>query len=392
MDLHYSAEDEAFRDEVCMWLEANLPVEWREFTVGGERTNDDLDRQREWQLRLYDSGWLKLAWPRESGGRGASPVQQAIFTEELARAGAPSMLGRLGVILASPLLNAVGSPWQRATYLDRLLRGDEIWCQGFSEPNAGSDLAGLRTRAIHRDGHWILNGQKVWSSAAHLAHRSFLLARTAPDGVPAHQAIGYFIVDLEQPGVEVRPIRQLNGSREFGEIFLNDAVVEERDLVGAPADGWQLAMMTFAFERGTAQNAFRFERAVDCMADLARELGRGGDPLVRQRVANAKILATVFRMNGLRALTRRQQGSPPGPEASLAKLFWSEMDRYGIQEPALSLQGMFGALGPEDDFAIEGGIWQDAWMYAQAETIFAGSSEIQRNIIAERVLGLPRSR
>jgi alkylation response protein AidB-like acyl-CoA dehydrogenase len=302
------------------------------------------------------------------------------------------MLGRIGVTLAAPVINAAGSEWQRATYLEQLLMGDEIWCQGFSEPDAGSDLAGLRTRAEQHDGAWILNGQKVWSSTAHLADRSFVLARTEHDAEALHRGIGYFIVDLKQPGVEIRPIRQLNGSEEFGEIFLTNVVVQQRDLVSGPTDGWKLAMMTFAFERGTAQNAFRFERAVERLAELIRRLDQGSDPILRQRLAHAKILARIHRLNQQRALSRVEQGGTPGLEASLGKLFWSEMDRNHIQELALAVQGMLGALSPDDAHAIDAGAWQEAWLYSQAETIFAGSSEIQRNIIAERVLGLPRSR
>jgi alkylation response protein AidB-like acyl-CoA dehydrogenase len=392
VDLRLSPEDLAFREEFRTWLDGNLPAGWREASVGGERTGVDLDRQREWQRRLNAGGWLKLAWPKASGGRDATPVRRSIFNEEIARAGAPPMLGRLGVILAAPLVNAAGSQWQKETYLDRILDCQEIWCQGFSEPDAGSDLAGLKTRAVHRDGRWHISGQKVWSSAAHMADRSFLLARTDPTASAPHRGIGYFIVDLRQPGVEVRPIRQLNGHQEFSEIFLNDVVVEERDLVGQPTDGWRLAMMTFGFERGTAQNSYRFERAVVALADLAREIGAGSDPVVRQRIAHAKVLATVFQMNGLRALTHMEQGRPPGPEASLTKLLWSEMDRNAIQETAIAIQGMHGALAPDDHHALVSGMWQEGWMYSQAETIFAGSSEIQRNIIAERVLGLPRGR
>jgi alkylation response protein AidB-like acyl-CoA dehydrogenase len=265
-----------------------------------------------------------------------------------------------------------------------------IFCQGFSEPDAGSDLAGLRSRAQQRDGRWVLNGQKTWSSGAHYADRSFLLARTDPEA-PPHKGIGMFLVDMHQPGVEVRPIVQMTGSGEFGEIFLSDAEVQDRDVVGAPTDGWKMAMATFGFERGGLANASRFERAVDALTDLSRRQGAGSDETVRQRVAQAKIEAHVFRMNQLRSLTRAQQGKVPGPEASLTKLYWSEMDKR-IQETAIAAEGMYGALAPDSRWVADQGRWQYGWMWAQAETIYAGSSEIQRNIIAERVLGLPRGR
>jgi alkylation response protein AidB-like acyl-CoA dehydrogenase len=390
MDLSYTAEEEAFRREVQEWLAANLPQEWRYRGVGGYREERDQDIQREWQRRLYQGGWLQLGWPRERGGRGATPVMLAIYAEEMAKAGAPPILGRLGVSLLAPLLSVYGSEWQQQTYLDRILSGELIFCQGFSEPNAGSDLAGLQTRAERRDGHWVLSGQKTWSSGAHYADRSFLLARTDPSA-PPHRGIGMFLVDMHQAGVEVRPIVQMTGSGEFCEIFLSEARVEDRDLVGGPTDGWRLAMATFGFERGGLANAARFERAVSALADLARDRGVGADPLVRQRVAQARIESHVFRMNDLRSLTRAQQGRVPGPEASLTKLFWSEMDKR-LQDTAVAIQGMYGALAPGSPWAVEEGRWQYGWYWAQAETIYAGSSEIQRNIIAERVLGLPRGR
>jgi alkylation response protein AidB-like acyl-CoA dehydrogenase len=390
VDLGFTAEEEAFRDEVRTWIAANLPDEWRHGGTGGYRETGSEDLQREWQRRLHEGGWLTLAWPRELGGRGATPVMQAIYQEEIARVGSPPILGRLGVTLLAPLLTVHGSDWQKAIYLEKILSGELIFCQGFSEPDAGSDLAGLRARADRRDGTWALNGQKTWSSGAHLADRSFLLARTDPE-VPPHGGIGMFLVDMRQPGVEVRPIIQMTGSGEFGEIFLSDARVEDRDVVGSPTDGWKMAMATFGFERGGLANASRFDSAVDALTELARRQRASSDEAVRQRVAQAKIEAHIFRMNQLRNLTRAQSGSVPGPEASLTKLFWSEMDKR-IQETAVAVEGMYGALAPDSPWALDEGRWQYGWMFAQAETIYAGSSEIQRNIIAERVLGLPRGR
>jgi alkylation response protein AidB-like acyl-CoA dehydrogenase len=390
MDLGFTAEEDAFREEVRTWLDHNLPTEWSHGGVGGYREDDDEAMQRQWQSRLHEAGWLKLSWPREAGGRGATPVMQAIYQEEMAKAGAPAILGRLGVSLLAPTLLVHGSPWQKETYVEKILSGDLVFCQGFSEPDAGSDLAGLRTRAEKRDGHWVLNGQKTWSSGAHYADKSFLLARTDPEA-DAHKGISFFLVDMHQPGVEVRPIRQLTGGGEFGEIFLSSAVVEDRDLIGDPGAGWKIAMTVFGFERGGLAQAARFERAVAQLATLARSRGAGSDVTVRQKVAQAQIEAHVFRLIGLRNLTSAQQGHAPGPEASLTKLYWSEMDKR-IQETAVGLQGPYGALAPDSPFAIEDGRWQYGWMWAQAETIYAGSSEIQRNIIAERVLGLPRGR
>src|SRR5256884_2024557 len=345
MDLSFTPEEEAFRGEVQTWLDANLPADWRHRGVGGYREEEDEDIQRGWQRRLYEGGWLTLTWPVERGGRGATPVMQAIYTEELALAGAPPILGRLGATLLAPLLSVHGSEWQKEAYLGRILSGELVFCQGFSEPNAGSDLAGLQARAERRDGGWVLNGQKTWSSGAHYSDRSFLLARTDP-AAPPHRGIGMFLVDMRQPGVEVRPIVQMTGSGEFCEIFLTDAVVEDRDVVGAPTDGWRMAMATFGFERSGLANASRFERTARALADLARRTGTGGDGTVRQRVAQARIEAHAFRATRLRSLTRAQQGQVPGSEASLTKLYWSEMDKR-LQETAMAVEGMYGALAPD---------------------------------------------
>ena len=390
MDLGFSAAEEAFREEIRTWLDANLPSEWRHRGIGGYREDDEESIQREWQRRLYDGGWLKLAWSAEHGGRAATPVMQAIYQEEMARAGAPIILGRLGVTLLAPTLLVHGSQWQRDQYVEKILSGELIFCQGFSEPDAGSDLAGLRCRADKKDGRWVLSGQKTWSSGAHYADRSFLLARSSTEGKP-HEGISMFLVDMHQPGVEVRRIRQMTGGGEFCEIFLSGAEVEERDVVGGPGEGWKMAMTVFGFERGGLAQAARFERVVGELASLARGQGRGDDAGVRQRVAQAQIEAHVFRLNGMRNLTRAAHGQAPGPEASVTKLYWSEMDKR-IQETAIGVQGPYGALAPESAWAVEEGRWQYGWMWSQAETIYAGSSEIQRNIIAERVLGLPRGR
>lgn len=390
VDLGFTAEEEAFRNEVRTWLDLNLPIEWRHGGVGGYREDDDTELQRQWQRKLHEGGWLKLAWPREAGGRAATPVMQAIYQEEMAKTAAPGILGRLGVSLLAPTLLVHGSQWQKDTYVEKILSGELIFCQGFSEPDAGSDLAGLRTRAEKQDGRWVLSGQKTWSSGAHYAEKSFLLART-DTGAEAHHGIGFFLVDMHQAGVEVRRIRQMTGGGEFCEIFLSGAVVEDRDLVGDPGAGWKIAMTVFGFERGGLAQAARFERAVEQLANLARERGVGADVRVRQQVAQAQIEAHVFRLIGLRNLTKAQHGHAPGAEASLTKLYWSEMDKR-IQETALGVEGPYGALAPDSPFAVEDGRWQYGWMWAQAETIYAGSSEIQRNIIAERVLGLPRGR
>ncbi len=398
MDLRYSAEEESFREEVRDWLARNLPEDWARVDIRRFSQDQDRDIQRQWQRRLYEGGWLTLGWSKEHGGRGASPVMLAIFQEELARAGAPEVLGRTGAVLHAPTLMAYGSEWQKETYVRRLLSGDIIFCQAWSEPNAGSDMAGLRTRAVQQNEKWVINGQKIWSGGAHYADKALLLARTDPD-LPPHKGLGMFIVDMHQPGIEARPIRQMmgraisrvTGSGEFCEIFFNDAVVEPQDVLGGPTDGWKMAMAVSGFERNGLTNPFKFEKLVASLVELARVQGRSADPLFRQRIAQAKIEAHIFRLTSLRNLTRAEKGLAPGPEASLTKLYWSEMDQR-LEETAIALQGMYGALDPDGTDAIDDGIWQYRWMFSQAETIYGGTSDIQRNQIAERVLGLPRSR
>lgn len=390
MDLSFSREEERFREEVISWLTENLPSEWRHGGIGGFRAQEEESIQRQWQRRLHDAGWLKLGWPMAAGGRAATPVMQALYQEELAKAGAPPILGRIGVTLLAPTLLVHGTDWQKEHYLEKILSGELIFCQGFSEPNAGSDLAGLRSKAERRGESWVLNGQKIWSSGAYYSDGAFYLARTAPmNPEKPHQNIGFFLLPLHQSGVEIRPIVQMTGGSEFCEIFLTDAEVDNRDLV--PGDGWKIAMTTFGFERGGLANAARFERAVAALTTVARNQQVTADPLVRQRLAQAHIEAQIFRMTGLRTLTKAQQGAAPGSEASLNKLYWSEMDKR-IQETAIAVQGMYGALAPDSEWAVEEGRWQYGWMWSMAETIYAGSSEIQRNIISERVLGLPRGR
>ena len=390
MDFAFSPAEEAFRQEIRSWLADNLPDDWVYRGIGVEQGTHSAEVMRAWQRRLFDGDWLKLTWPVNEGGRAATPVMKAIYDEEMLRAGAPPILGGIGVSLLVPTLLAYGTDWQKASYVEKILSGELIFCQGFSEPNAGSDLAGLRARAERRDGRWYLSGQKIWSSQGPCADHSFFLARTQNvDPERPHLGIGFFLLDLRQPAVEVRPIEQMSGGAEFSELFVTDAVVEDRDVV--PGDGWRIAMATFGFERGYRAHPERLRRAAGALSELARRRGLTADPVARQRIAQAHIEAHVYRLNALRALTSLAKGGAPGPEMSLAKLGWSEIDRR-LQDEAMALEGMYAALDPASEWALEDGRWQNAWMWGHAATIYAGSSEIQRNIIAERVLGLPRSR
>jgi alkylation response protein AidB-like acyl-CoA dehydrogenase len=399
MDLNPSQDEIDFRETVRTWIADNLPPAWRQ---GGDyrEIDDEGDRaiQRAWQRKMYEGGWLTMTWSIEDGGKGATPVMAAILQEELARAAAPELLGRTGAMLHAPLINGYGSDYQRETYLRDLLSGDIIFAQSFSEPDAGSDMASLRTRAERVDGGWRITGQKTWNGGAHYADRALMLARSNPDA-ERHKGIGMFIVDLHQPGVEARPIRQMmgrslstvTGSGEFCDVFLDGAFVADEDVVGAPDEGWLMAMRTLGFERNGLTNSFRFSAAAARLTAAVAQTGLENDSDVRQRLGRAIVEAEVFRLTALRNLTAQQRGGSPGPEASITKLYWSEMDQR-MQDFAIWLQGPYGALDPSSSYAIDGGAWQYSWMWSQAVTIYGGTSNIQRNQLAERVLGLPRNR
>jgi alkylation response protein AidB-like acyl-CoA dehydrogenase len=387
MDLRLTEDELEFRAEVRAFVRESLPASIREKTVAGKHLSKD-DYVR-WTRILAARGWGAPHWPKQWGGAALSPVKQAIFLDETQRGNAPELIA-FGVSMVGPVIYTFGSEAQKERFLPRIIDLRDWWCQGFSEPGAGSDLASLRTTARRDADGWVISGQKTWTTLAQYADWIFVLARTNAQ-VKKQEGISFFLVDMHQPGIEVRPIRQMTGGGEFCEIFLSDAVVEDRDLVGEPGAGWKIAMTVFGFERGGLGQAARFERAVEQLAGLVRERGAGADVTVRQKVAQAQIEAHIFRLIGLRNLTSAQHGHAPGAEASLTKLYWSEMDKR-IQETAVGVQGPYGALAPDSPFAIEEGRWQFGWMWAQGETIYAGSSEIQRNIIAERVLGLPRGR
>src|SRR5829696_4726396 len=384
MDFHDSPEEAAFRTGLRDWLCAN----WAE--VEPSAGPPDVEFHREWSRKLYDAGYVGLSWPTEYGGRGLSPTYQAIYYEETARAGAPGHLGVIGLNMAGPTIIAWGTDEQKARYLPPLLTSEEIWCQGFSEPGSGSDLAGARTRAVLDGDHWVVNGQKVWSSYAHVAHWCILVVRTDPD-VPKHQGLSYLLVDMHAPGVEVRPLRQITGDPEFNEIFFTDVRVPVSDVLGEIGGGWQVAMTTLLHERGTLGFALtaRLEALFGRLATTARKTGAAADPLVRDRIADLWVDLQGLRFTNYRSLTALVKTGVPGPEGSVAKLHWSEANQ---RLTALAVE----LLGPDGQLDGEGGFWNGYWQYQQlrsrGNTIEAGTSEILRNIVAERVLGLPRSR
>ncbi len=393
MDLRYSADDLAFRDATRRWLEANRPA----------REPESLEERRAWHRRLYEAGYVGMGWPVEYGGRGASPLRQAIVADEMARARVPAPINSLGIAFVGPTLIVHGTEAQRQRYLRRILTAEELWCQLYSEPDAGSDLASLRTRAEDRGDHFAVTGQKVWTSGGLTADWGLLLARTDP-AAPKHRGISCFLLSMRQPGVEVRPLRQITGSAHFAEVFLSGARAERADLVGRPGQGWEIAQTTLAYERGGSSLArvTRYAAAFQRLLDAARALRRGGrplleDPLVRAKLGRIFAELEVQRYAALRVLSALERGEPPGPAASITKLSYSEFEkRYlDLAEEILGPWGHAMPPPPDELLAVdtssgEPGTWATAFLWSRAGTIYAGSSEIQRNIIGERVLGLPK--
>ncbi|WP_307798013.1 acyl-CoA dehydrogenase family protein [Actinoplanes flavus] len=374
-------DDDAFRHEIRDWLATNLTDELR--GAGGPgRENEAFPQRLAFARRLAGAGWTTLAWPVAHGGRGASLQRQVIFHEEYARAGAPSRVDHIGTTMVGPTLIALGTRAQRDRFLPAIAAVGQLWCQGYSEPGAGSDLAGVITRARLDGDRWVLTGQKVWTSLAHVADWCFVLARTepVPPGGPRHAGLSYLLVPMRQPGVTVRPIRQLTGDSEFNEVFFDDATTEAGLVVGEPGQGWRVAMATLAFERGAATvgQQVGFQRDLDDLVAVARRTGAATDPALRDRLTRAWIDLSVLRAHTLRSLT---EDLPAG--SSVIKLLWTRW-RQGLGDLAMDVLSA-GDAGPE---ATER--WQRYFLFSRADTIYGGSNEIQRGIVAERVLGLPR--
>jgi alkylation response protein AidB-like acyl-CoA dehydrogenase len=378
MDFSYTPAEQAFRAELRAWLAANVPREPLPETLEAEAAY-----LTAWQRRCFDAGWAAVHWPREYGGRGATLTETAIYQEEMARARAPQMMNRVGINNVGPTLIAHGSEAQRRRYLAKILSAEEIWCQLYSEPNAGSDLAAVRTRAERHGDHFVVDGQKVWTSYAQFAAFGILLARTDP-AAPAHRGISCLLVDMRTPGIIIRPLRQLTGSAEFSETFFDHVVVPRENLIGPENEGWKVATTTLAHERGTA---FSFKEQVlhriyaDELGELLRARGRAADPSLRQRYAARVIDVEIMRLHNCRTMTRLARGELPGAESSIVKLFWADLTQ---ELTALALE----ALGPD---AQLGGRWQQRMLWSRCASIAGGTNEIQRNIIAQRVLGLPRA-
>ncbi len=397
MDLSFSPEEEAFRERVRKFLRDHLPEGWSEPDFHLPAETDRLQFLKDWQHKLYDHGFLGLAWPKEFGGQGASQVEMAIFNEEMARHRAPAPLNALGLSMAGPTIITHGTDAQKKRYLQKILNCDEIWCQGFSEPNAGSDVASLKTRAELKGDEFIVNGQKVWTTLAHISDWCMLLVRTDPEA-PKHRGLSYLLVDMKSPGITVKPLRQMTGEAEFNEMFFEDVSVPRENLLGGLNEGWRVAMTTLMNERGTfaLSSVTRFRMTFDEIVDLSRSTTRNGvtanqDPLVRQRLAQFYIDLEMMKYTAYRTFSKILKGGNPGPEGSISKLCWSELNQR-MHEFVMELEGPASQLMKGSPHAVEGGRWQHGFLRSRANTIEAGTSEIQRNIIAERVLGLPKAR
>lgn len=396
MDFRYTQAEEQFRREVRGWLHANLPVGWGSTFKEPEDEAARFAFRLSWERKLHAGGWSGVSWPREYGGRGGTLVEQTILQEELALANAPEFVNIIGRNLTAPTLMAHGTEAQKQRFLPKILSSEEIWCQGFSEPNSGSDLASLRCRAVMEGDEFVLNGQKIWTSFAQYAQWCFVLARTGPT-VPKHQGISFILLDMATPGITIRPLVQITGETEFNEVFFDDVRIPKANLVGELNQGWRIAMTTLTYERGPEEalpRQVRFRRDLDSILQIAATPRADGsrpadDPALRQKLAASYIDLELMRLAGLRSFSRLLNGESIGPEASVNKLYWSEMYQR-MTETAIEVAGEAGALMPGDPDAPAGGAFPLKFLQSRAMTIYSGSSEIQRNIIAERVLGLPR--
>lgn len=394
MDLNLSPSELKFRDELRAWLAANVPKDWD--AKRDQSMHQRFDFLKRWQRTMYEAGWAGISWPKEYGGRGASLMEQVIFWQELALAGAPPLANVLGVGLVGPTLIAFGTEAQKKRYLSKILSAEEIWCQGFSEPDAGSDLANVRCEARLEGDHYIVNGQKVWNSYGWAAHWCQLVVRTDPTAAK-HRGITVLLVDMKSQGVEVRPLRQMTGETEFNEIFFRDVRVPAENLVGKMNEGWEVAMGTLMHERGTLGAGMQviYRRNMDRLIELSRTTERNGhkagdDPVIRQRLAQCYAEIEIMRWNQMRAFSRITATGVPGPEGSIQKIFWSELNQR-FQQVAQELLGPYGQLEAGDPLAIDNGSWAYGYLRTRGNTIEAGTSEIQRNIIGHFVLGLPKS-
>jgi alkylation response protein AidB-like acyl-CoA dehydrogenase len=389
MDLTWSPEHEEFRSEVRAYLDSNIP---RDLPRDEEQS---FRARREFQRKLAEDRWVAIHWPEEYGGRGASLIETVIYNEEYTRARGPVLPNALGLGLLGPTLMDFGTDEQKERFLKRVLTAEDIWCQGFSEPNAGSDLASLKTKAELDGDTFVVNGQKIWTSYGKYADWIFALVRTDPSA-PKHEGISFLLIDMHADGIEVRPLKEITGDSVFSEVFLTEVRVPRENLVGEMGDGWKIAMRTLTYERGAGglAQSTRLRNTLEDLIKAAQKVPRNGgsafdDPLVRDRIARWLVELEVYRYTMLRAISGVAEGNKPGPEASINKVFWTEWHR-GFMEDALDILGPLGRVLDGAPGDIDSERWVKEFLFARAGTIYAGTSEVQRNIISERVLGLPK--
>ncbi len=394
MDFKFSPEDEVFRQEFRSWLKKNIPHDWRDDQeLHDPDTTEEFERRRAWHRQLYDDGWMCIHWPQEFGGRGASLIQQVIYNQELDRAKAPPTVNFQGIARVGPTLMQWGTPEQKQRYIPKIPPAEEIWCQGLSEPDHGSDLAAVQTRAVDQGDHFLVNGAKVWTSNAHRADFSTLLCRTDPD-VPKHKGLSYLLVDMKSPGITVRPLVQMTGESGFNQVFFDDVQVPLANLVGRKNEGWRVAMTNMMFERTIHGGRTDMMVEVRQLIELAKKVDRRGRPAwedsyVRQSLAGFACEAAALKYTSFRQLTSQLKGLPPGPEGSIMKLGTSGLN-LRMQEFAMELLGPYSQFEYQASGAIDRGKWSHRMLAARRSTIAAGTNEIQHNIIGERVLGLPK--
>lgn len=390
MDLNLTDEEVAFRDEFRSWLQANVPEPW---PADANKSSDPAYTRylRDWQQLLFDAGWAGVSWPKVYGGRGASPIQLSLYLSEMARAHAPQSIGVIGEALVGPTIMVAGTDKQKDKFLRKILTGEDVWCQGYSEPNSGSDLASLGTRAVRDGDSYVVNGQKIWTSFAHVADWCLLLVRTDTD-VPKHKGITCLLVDMQSEGVSTKPLRQMSGDAGFNEVFFTNVRVPAENQLGDANNGWRVGLTALMNERANLGAAMYvgFEETMTQLIAHCKSRQRNGqllsdDPVIRQKLAQAEVELEIFRLNSDRALSRANSSETPGAEGSILKLYWSEMNQR-LTSTAMDILGDLTQLNSFDE-----GAWMYRFLRARANTIEGGTSEIQRNIIAERILGLPKS-
>jgi alkylation response protein AidB-like acyl-CoA dehydrogenase len=396
VDFTLTPAQESFRGRVRAWLEVNIPQDWQRRVGSSDVPRPEAyEFLRRWQRQLYEAGFIGLTWPTEAGGQGLTFMEELILHEEMALAKAPPILNILGVGMAGPTIVAYGTEEQKKRYPAKILSCEEIWCQGYSEPNSGSDLAALQTRAVKDGEYYVINGQKVWTSLAHIADWMMLLARTDPDA-PKHKGITYFLLDMHAPGVTVKPLTQITGDPEFNEVFFDNVRVHESQVLGEVNQGWQVGLTTLMYERLALGFGLqvRLRITLESLIELARKMEKTGravttDPVTRQKIAQLWIDTECLKYTGARAITKLLKGEMPGPEASTGKMVWVETHQR-LQEIAMEIEGPYAQLTKGSEWAVDGGSWQYTFLRSRANSIEGGTTEIQKNIIGERILGLPK--